>query len=153
MSIEAVLQPRFYYAMSYFSFDAEVLFAFFAFGDTFFTLGLMVHIGLGSDRRRLAGFSGRFSRSLTSRLLSSSSSSFLFFGKIPWNFRRETKIISEISAKVYRIRKKNPESIARKKNKTKNGISFCSFFWSGKKACKLCRSKKRWKISLQELLQ
>ena len=54
--------------MSYFSFDAEVLFAFFAFGDTFFTLGLMVHIGLGSDRRRLAGFSGRFSRSLTSRL-------------------------------------------------------------------------------------
>ena len=35
MSIEAVLQPRFYYAMSYFSFDAEVLFAFFAFGDTF----------------------------------------------------------------------------------------------------------------------
>ena len=80
VSIEAVLQPRFYYAMSYFSFDAEVLFAFFAFGDTFFTLGLMVHIGLGSDRRRLAGFSGRFSRSLTSRLLSSSSpSSFLFF--------------------------------------------------------------------------
>ena len=74
MSIEAVLQPRFYYAMSYFSFDAEVLFAFFAFGDTFFTLGLMVHIGLGSDRRRLAGFSGRFSRSLTSRLHS---------GKIP----------------------------------------------------------------------
>ena len=66
MSIEAVLQPRFYYAMSYFSFDAEVLFAFFAFGDTFFTLGLMVHIGLGSDRRRLAGFTGRFSRSRTS---------------------------------------------------------------------------------------
>ena len=65
VSIEAVLQPRFYYAMSYFSFDAEVLFAFFAFGDTFFTLGLMVHIGLGSDRRRLAGFSGRFSRSFT----------------------------------------------------------------------------------------
>ena len=65
MAIEAVLQPRFYYAMSYFSFDAEVLFAFFAFGDTFFTLGLMVHIGLGSDRRRLAGFSGRFSRSFT----------------------------------------------------------------------------------------
>ena len=31
VSIEAVLQPRFYYAMSYFSFDAEVLFAFFAF--------------------------------------------------------------------------------------------------------------------------
>ena len=52
VSIEAVLQPRFYYAVSYFSFDAEVLFAFFAFGDTFFTLGLMVHIGLGSDRRR-----------------------------------------------------------------------------------------------------
>ena len=48
MSIEAVLQPRFHHAMSYFSFDAEVLFAFFAFGDTFFTLGLMVHIGLGS---------------------------------------------------------------------------------------------------------
>ena len=67
MSIEAVLQPRFYYAMGYFSFDAEVLFAFFAFGDTFFTLGLMVHIGLGSDRRRLAGFSGRFSRSLPRR--------------------------------------------------------------------------------------
>ena len=62
MSIEAVLQPRFYYAMSYFSFDAEVLFAFFAFGDTFFTLGLMVHIGLGSDRRRLAGFTSRLVR-------------------------------------------------------------------------------------------
>ena len=45
VSIEAVLQPRFHHAMSYFSFDAEVLFAFFAFGDTFFTLGLMVHIG------------------------------------------------------------------------------------------------------------
>ena len=52
MSIEAVLQPRFYYAMSYFSFDAEVLFAFFAFGDTFFTLGLMVHIGLEPARFR-----------------------------------------------------------------------------------------------------
>ena len=74
VSIEAVLQPRFYYAMSYFSFDAEVLFAFFVFGDTFFMLELMVHIGLGSDRRRLAGFSDRFSRSLTSWLLSSSSS-------------------------------------------------------------------------------
>ena len=56
VSIEAVLQPRFHYAMNYFSFDAEVLFAFFVFGDTFFTLGLMVHIGLGSDRRRLRAF-------------------------------------------------------------------------------------------------
>ena len=53
MSIEAVLQPGFHCAMNYFSFDAEVLFAFFVFGDTFFMLGLMVHIGLGSDRRRL----------------------------------------------------------------------------------------------------
>ena len=35
VSIEAVLQPRFHYAMNYFSFDAEVLFAFFVFGDTF----------------------------------------------------------------------------------------------------------------------
>ena len=52
VSIEAVLQPRFHYAMNYFSFNAEVLFAFFVFGDTFFMLGLMVHIGLGSDRRR-----------------------------------------------------------------------------------------------------
>ena len=51
VSIEAVLQPRFHYAVNYFSFDAGVLFAFFVFGDTFFTLGLMVHIGLGSDRR------------------------------------------------------------------------------------------------------
>ena len=56
VSIEAVLQPRFHYAMNYFSFDAEVLFAFFVFGDTFFMLGLMVHIGLGSDRRRPAKF-------------------------------------------------------------------------------------------------
>ena len=32
VSIEAVLQPRFHYAMNYFSFDAEVLFAFFVFG-------------------------------------------------------------------------------------------------------------------------
>ena len=48
VSIEAVLQLRFHYAMNYFSFDAEVLFAFFVFGDTFFMLGLMVHIGLGS---------------------------------------------------------------------------------------------------------
>ena len=62
VSIEAVLQPRFHYAMNYFSFDAEVLFAFFVFGDTFFMLGLMGHIGLGSDRRRLAGFPGRFSQ-------------------------------------------------------------------------------------------
>ena len=89
MSIEAVLQPRFYYAMSYFSFDAEVLFAFFAFGDTFFTLGLMVHIGLGSDRRRLAGFSGRFSRSFTSWLLSSSSS----IGEIPRKFHQNLREI------------------------------------------------------------
>ena len=29
VSIEAVLQPRFHYAVNYFSFDAEVLFAFF----------------------------------------------------------------------------------------------------------------------------
>ena len=55
VSIEAVLQPRFHYAVNYFSFDAGVLFAF-VFGDTFFTLGLMVHIGLGSDRLRPAKF-------------------------------------------------------------------------------------------------
>ena len=32
VSIEAVLQPRFHYAVNYFSFDAGVLFAFFVFG-------------------------------------------------------------------------------------------------------------------------
>ena len=70
MSIEAVLQPRFHYAMNYFSFDAEVLFAFFAFGDTFFTLGLMVHIGLCSDWRHLAGFSGLFRDLVRNKFLS-----------------------------------------------------------------------------------
>ena len=35
VSIDAVLQLRFHYAVNYFSFDAGVLFAFFVFGDTF----------------------------------------------------------------------------------------------------------------------
>ena len=55
VSIEVVLQPRFHDATNYFSFYAEVLFALFVFRDTFFILGLMVHIGLGSDRRRYSG--------------------------------------------------------------------------------------------------
>ena len=59
VSIEAVLQPRFHYAMNYFSFDAEVLFAFFVFGDTFLILGLMVHTTY-RFRLRLAPFSGLF---------------------------------------------------------------------------------------------
>ena len=53
MSIEALLQPRFYYAENSVSFDAEVLFAFFVFGDSFFELGLMVHI-LASGKMRTA---------------------------------------------------------------------------------------------------
>ena len=52
VSIEAVLHPRFHYAVNYSSFDAGVLIAFFVFGDIFFTLGSMVNIVLGSDRRR-----------------------------------------------------------------------------------------------------
>ena len=37
------MQPRFCFSEYYLPFDAEVLFAFLVFGDTFFTLGLMVH--------------------------------------------------------------------------------------------------------------
>ena len=62
VSVEAVMQPRFCYAEYYVSFDAEVLVAFWS-SETFV---------LGSDRRRLAGFTGRFPRSFISFLLSSS---------------------------------------------------------------------------------
>ena len=69
--------------MNYFSFDAEVLFAFFVFGDTFFMLGLMVHIGLGSDRRRLEDLFEKSDMKMENGNMGSESSK--NSGKIPWN--------------------------------------------------------------------
>ena len=60
MSIEAVLQPRFHHAMSYFSFDAEVLFAFFAFGDTSGKIPQNIRQNFATFQQRLAKFQYNF---------------------------------------------------------------------------------------------
>ena len=55
MSIEAVLQPRFYYAECDVSFDAEALFASLVFGDDFFNIRIICTYRF---RLRLAPFGG-----------------------------------------------------------------------------------------------